>query len=238
MTKNNKSIASIVKDTGLRHIAFIMDGNGRWAQKRGFPRTFGHKEGVKVFDKLARYCSEIGLEAVTVYAFSTENWKRPKKEVDTLMDLIDEYLDEFVKQICDYDVRLKFIGDMSALSPKLQEKIKNVEALSLNNTCRLCVALNYGGRDEIVHACNELISQGVQQITEQDICDHLYTANIPDPDLIVRTGGEMRLSNFLLWQAAYSEFYSTEKLWPDMKPEDVDQAILSFSQRSRRFGGV
>jgi undecaprenyl diphosphate synthase len=236
MNKNDKSIQRI--DSDLRHIAFIMDGNGRWAKKRGMPRTYGHKEGVKTFELIADYCAKIGLEAVTVYAFSTENWKRPKEEVDALMKLVEQYLDEFAKKAETMSVELHMIGDMSVFPQSLQDKIQYVEKLSSGKPCKLCVAFNYGGRNEIVHACNTLIAHGKQQITEQDICNHLYTAGIPDPDLIVRTGGEMRLSNFLLWQAAYSEFYATEKLWPDMKPDDVDQAIEAFHKRSRRFGGV
>ena len=225
-------------DQSLRHIAFIMDGNGRWAKKRGMPRTYGHKHGVKTFEEIAEYCSQIGLEAVTVYAFSTENWKRPQEEVDALMGLVEQYLDEFAKKAEEMSVELHMIGDMTVFPQALQEKINRVETLSKGKPCKLCVAFNYGGRDEIVHACNDLIAQGKQQITKEDICKHLYTADVPDPDLIVRTGGEMRLSNFLLWQAAYAEFYATEKLWPDMKPCDVDEAINAFYKRSRRYGGI
>ena len=225
-------------DQRLRHIAFIMDGNGRWAQKRGMPRTYGHKEGVKVFENIAKHCASLGLEVVTVYAFSTENWKRPQAEVETLMSLMDQYLEEFAKRSSEYSVELRFIGDMSALSPELQKKIKYAEEISSGKKCKLCIALNYGGRDEIVHACNELILEGKQHVTAEDIKRHLYTADVPDPDLIVRTGGEMRLSNFLLWQAAYAEFYATDKLWPDLRPEDVDQAIHAFYGRSRRYGGI
>ena len=225
-------------EKGLRHIAFIMDGNGRWAKKRGMPRTFGHKEGVKTFESIANYCAEIGLEAVTVYTFSTENWKRPKDEVNALMGLVEQYLDDFSKKVNEMSVELHMIGDMTVFPLSLQEKIAKVEKLSLGKPCKLCVAFNYGGRDEIVHACNALIAQGKQHVTAEDLCAALYTADIPDPDLIVRTGGGMRLSNFLLWQAAYSEFYATDKLWPDMKPEDVDAAIEAFYKRSRRFGGI
>ncbi len=232
------SIKQAVEKAGLRHIAFIMDGNGRWAQKRGLPRTHGHKEGVKTFERVADYCSKIGIEVVTVYAFSTENWKRPKSEVDALMKLVERYLDEFAQKANEYQVELHMIGDTSVLTLALQEKIKRAESLSRGKPCKLCVALNYGGRDELVHAYNDLLAKGKTQITAQDISAHLYTANIPDPDLIVRTGGEMRLSNFLLWQAAYSEFYSTSTLWPDMKPADVDMAVEAFCKRSRRFGGV
>lgn len=233
-----KKSSSILVDGRLQHIAFIMDGNGRWAKKRGMPRTYGHKQGVKTFEEIADYCSKIGIKAVTVYAFSTENWKRPQEEVDALMRLVEQYLDEFAKKAEGMSVELHMIGDMSVFPLSLQNKIEKVENLSKGKPCKLCVAFNYGGRNEIVHACNALIAQGKKQITQEDICKNLYTADIPDPDLIVRTGGEMRLSNFLLWQAAYSEFYATEKLWPDMKPADVDAAIEAFYQRSRRYGGV
>ena len=237
MTIHNEQLVKPI-ELGLRHIAFIMDGNGRWAKKRGLPRTAGHKEGVKAFERIASYCAEIGLEAVTVYAFSTENWKRPKAEVDALMKLMDQYLDSFERKIDEFSVELHIIGDITVFPRSLQEKIQKVQTLSMGKPCKLCVAFNYGGRDEIVHAFHALIEQGKTQITAQDICGNLYTAGIPDPDLIVRTGGEMRLSNFLLWQAAYAEFYATDKLWPDMTSEDVNAAIEAFKKRSRRFGGV
>ena len=239
MMKNMSNQTKPTKvDQRLRHIAFIMDGNGRWAQKRGLPRTFGHKEGVKVFERIADYCAEIGLEAVTVYAFSTENWKRPQNEVEALMKLVEQYLDEFAANVDKYQVELHIVGDVSAFSARMQEKIHHAEQISKGKPCKLCVALNYGGRDEIVHVCNTLLAQGKEQITAADIASQLYTACVPDPDLIVRTGGEMRLSNFLLWQAAYAEFYATDTLWPDMKPSDVDLAIEAFYKRSRRFGGI
>lgn len=235
--KNNPEQAVVI-DERLRHIAFIMDGNGRWAKKRGLPRNLGHREGVKVFDTLINYCASIGIGAVTVYAFSTENWKRPEQEIEGLMNLVNIYLDRFTKESEKYQTELHFIGDMSAFPASMQEKIKRVEQLSLGKPCKLNIALNYGGRDEIVHACNALLSQGKSEVTAQDIARHLYTAHCPDPDLIVRTGGEMRLSNFLLWQAAYAEFYATDKLWPDMTTADVDDAIRAFYNRSRRFGGI
>ena len=222
----------------IKHIAFIMDGNGRWAKKRGMPRTYGHQEGVRTFEKIAEYCAKIGLQAVTVYAFSTENWKRPQAEVDALMHLVERYLDEFSIKAKDMNVELHMIGDMTVFPKALQEKIQYAETISKGKSCKLCVAFNYGGRDEIVHACNSLIAQGKQHVTAEDICHSLYTADVPDPDLIVRTGGEMRLSNFLLWQAAYAEFYATQTLWPDMTPDDVDAAIEAFYKRSRRFGGI
>ena len=225
-------------DDRLRHIAFIMDGNGRWAKKRGLPRNFGHKEGVKVFDKLVRYCADIGLQAVTVYAFSTENWKRPEKEVEGLMGLLDVYLERFIKESSQYNAELHFIGDLSVFSEDLQNRIREAELSSKGKPCKLNIAFNYGGRNEIVNACNALIAQGKTNITQEDLSANLYTAHCPDPDLIVRTGGEMRLSNFLLWQAAYAEFYATDTLWPDMTTDHVDQAIRAFYNRSRRFGGI
>lgn len=231
-------VGTVKVDQRLRHIAFIMDGNGRWAKKRGLPRNMGHREGVKAFDTLVRYCADIGLEAVTVYAFSTENWKRPENEVEGLMNLLDHYLERFINESSQYNAELHFIGDLSVFSQNLQNRIREAESGSKGKPCKLNIAFNYGGRSEIVQACNALMAEGKTSVTEQDIQNHLYTAHCPDPDLIIRTGGEMRLSNFLLWQAAYAEFYATDKLWPDMKPADVDDAIRAFYNRSRRFGGI
>ena len=230
MSVDNKTVV----DEKLRHIAFIMDGNGRWATKRGLPREYGHKKGVEVFKEITEYCHKIGVKCVTVYAFSTENWKRPKREVDAIMSLLDEYLDKSSSE----DVRVQFIGDVSVLDAKLKAKIKSVEEKTANGSSILNVALNYGSRAELVNAYNKLMSSGKQNVTEQDINDALYTYNCPDPDLIVRTGGDLRISNFLLWQAAYSELYFTNTLWPDMTHKDVDQAIEDFFSRKRRFGGL
>ncbi len=230
MSVDNKTVV----DEKLRHIAFIMDGNGRWATKRGLPREYGHKKGVEVFKEITEYCHKIGVKCVTVYAFSTENWKRPKREVDAIMSLLDEYLDKSSSE----DVRVQFIGDVSVLDVKLKAKIKSVEEKTANGSSILNVALNYGSRAEIVNAYNKLMASGKQNVTEQDINDALYTYNCPDPDLIVRTGGDLRISNFLLWQAAYSELYFTNTLWPDMTHEDVDRAIEDFYSRKRRFGGL
>ena len=225
----------IYVDGKLRHIAFIMDGNGRWATKRGLPREYGHKKGVEVFKEITEYCHKIGVQCVTVYAFSTENWKRPKREVDAIMNLLDEYLDKSSAE----NVRVQFIGDVSVLDDKLKNKIKSVEERTSNGKSILNVALNYGSRAELVHAFNKILADGANDmITEQDINDALYTYNCPDPDLIVRTGGDLRISNFLLWQAAYSELYFTNTLWPDMTSDDVDAAIEDFYSRKRRFGGL
>ena len=222
-----------------KHIAIIMDGNGRWAKQRNLPRKYGHREGAKTFNK-------IGLQYLTVYAFSTENWKRPKDEVDSIMELLEQYIDEaFAHREENDEVRTKFIGDMTALSPVLQEKIARIERLGENRRGLLVnVALNYGGRDEIAHAVRNLgekIKNGEilpEQIREEEIERCLYTAGQPDPDLIIRPSGEERLSNFLIWQAAYSEFVFMDVLWPDFTPKDLEQAIQIFQQRHRRFGGI
>ena len=217
------------------HIGIIMDGNGRWAKKRALPRKYGHREGAKAFRKIVEYCDKIGLHYLTVYAFSTENWKRPKDEVDSIMQLLEQYIDEAFDHKNESDgVRTKFIGDISALSPVLQEKIKRIEALGEGKSGLLVnVALNYGGRHELVHSMRALA-----EMDEAMVSDHLYTVGQPDPDLIIRPSGEERLSNFLIWQAAYSEFVFMDVLWPDFKPEHLEEAIRIFNQRHRRFGGI
>ena len=229
-----------------QHIGIIMDGNGRWAKKRALPRKFGHREGAKAFRKIVEYCEKIGLQYLTVYAFSTENWKRPKDEVDAIMDLLEQYIDEaFSHQGRGDTVKTKFIGEMSALSPVLQEKIKRIEKLGEGKTgLTVNVALNYGGRMEIAQAAKQLAQQvqeetiSPEQIDEQAVARCLYTAGQPDPDLIIRPSGEERLSNFLIWQAAYAEFVFMDVLWPDFTSEHLEQAIEIFNRRSRRFGGV
>ncbi len=225
-------------DGRLRHMAFIMDGNGRWAQKRGLPRSVGHKYGARAFKRVIEYCGEIGVEYVTVYAFSPENWSRPREEIDSIMKLLDDYLDECEKTADDYDIKIRFIGDLSPFEESFTSKIRRIESKTANRTRVLNVALNYGGRSEIVHACNKLIAEGKTAVSEADLARALYTADVPDPDLIVRTAGERRLSNFLLWQAAYSEFYYTDTLWPDMSKKDVDAAVEDFYKRKRRYGKV
>ena len=221
-----------------RHIAIIMDGNGRWAKKRGLPRTAGHKVGAETFRKIALYCKALGVEYLTIYAFSTENWKRPADEVSTLMSLLKKYMQEAIDTMERDQMKLRFFGDLSALSPELQalahkanEVADRVEGFQAN----LCI--NYGGRDEILHAARECAAAGVE-MTEENLERHLYSAGIPDPELIIRPGGELRLSNFLLWQCAYSEFYFCDTLWPDFGERDLDEAIVAFQQRDRRFGGV
>lgn len=223
---------------GLKHIAFIMDGNGRWAKAHGHPREYGHKIGARVFRDIVRYCREIGIKYVTVYAFSTENWKRPRREVESIMMLLDSYLDECSREMGKNNISFRFIGDMEGLNEKLRTKIYKIEKETLHNELVLNIALNYGGRDELVNAFNKLKQLGVDKITENDISSALYTADCPDPDMIVRTAGEYRLSNFLLWQASYSEFYFTDVLWPDMTYADVDKAIVEYGRRKRNFGGV
>lgn len=230
--------AAVRVDERLSHIAFIMDGNGRWAQRRMMPREYGHKAGAANFKRVVRYCGDIGIKTVTVYAFSTENWSRPKKEVDAILRLLDEYLDGCETEREAQDIRYRFIGDRSVLPEALRARINRVEQCSAGRALTLNVALNYGGRDEIVHACNTLIAAGKTAVTAEDISAALYTADSPDPDLIVRTGGELRLSNFLLWQAAYAELYFTDVLWPDLSTADIDEAVRHFYARQRRYGGV
>lgn len=226
-------------DENFKHIAFIMDGNGRWAQKRGMPREYGHKVGSATFKKVCLYCYDIGFQAVTVYAFSTENWKRPEKEVNAIMKILDDYLEELQRDYKNYRNRFHFIGDLTVLPASLREKIAYVESLNTEFDQVLNIALNYGGRSELVHAFNTLAEQGKTHVTEEDIAGAVYTAGAGgDPDMIVRTGGDMRISNFLLWQAAYAELYFSDKLWPDFSPDDVDEVVRDFYTRKRRYGGV
>lgn len=222
----------------VNHIAFIMDGNGRWAKMRGMPREFGHKHGAETFRKVMRHCGEIGIKAATFYVFSTENWKRPQKEVDSIMKLLEQYLDECEKELKNNSIRFFFLGDKSAFSDKLRAKMENIEAMSSNGEYFVNLALNYGGRSELVNAYNKLVALGKTNITEEDISSALYTAESPELDLVIRTGGDIRISNFLLWQSAYSEFYFSDKLWPDFTVADIDAAIENFTNRKRRFGGV
>lgn len=223
---------------GIQHIAFIMDGNGRWAKKQGMPREYGHKVGADVFRKTVEYCDDIGIHCVTVYAFSTENWKRPHHEISAIMLLFKQYLKDAVKTMMKRDIRIVFLGDKAPFPKEIQAQMEEIERDSAANSKRLNIAMNYGGRDEIVHAVNRLLQEGRRKICEQDITDRLYTLDAPMPDLIVRTGGEQRISNFLMWQSAYSELYFTDVLWPDMKPADVDKALEEYYQRNRRFGGL
>ena len=233
----NKSLEAIEK-CPINHVAFIMDGNGRWAKKRMMPREFGHRSGANVFRKIMKHCCNLGIKASTFYVFSTENWKRPKKEVDAILDLLDQYLDDCFKELEDNDVRFVFLGNKDVFSESIRNKMENIERRSFENTFIINLALNYGGRDELVYAYKKLMAEGKKDITEEDISGALYTADSPELDLIIRTGGDMRISNFLLWQSAYAEFYFTDILWPDLTTEDVDKAINNFLNRNRRFGGV
>ena len=231
-------MSNIQVDERLQHIAFIMDGNGRWAKKRGMPREYGHTVGVKKFERVVRYCGDIGIRAVTVYAFSTENWKRPQHEVQAIMGLFNEYLDRAQKMADENQTQVVFLGDKAIFPQNVRERMELIEKNTAHYPRTLNVAVNYGSRDEIVHAVNTLIAQGKTEITEDDISANLYTAHCPPPDLIVRTGSEQRLSNFLLWQAAYAEFWFDDINWPDFSEKDMDRAILSYQNRDRRFGKV
>ncbi len=224
-------------DQRLKHIAFIMDGNGRWARAKGKPREYGHKFGADVFRRVARYCAEIGIKHVTVYAFSTENWKRPEIEVKTIMKLFSDYLEEAKAHFAEYDLRVIFLGDKNVFQPALREKMEQIEKDTAGGQVILNIAFNYGARDELLRAM-ELLRHKEGRITEEDVSGALYTAHSPDPDLIVRTGGEHRLSNFLLWQAAYAEIYVTDVLWPDFNEAEVSRAVEWFYSRKRRYGGV
>ena len=235
-----------IKELNLpQHIGIIMDGNGRWAKKRALPRSMGHSAGAQTFRKISRYCSDIGIKHLTVYAFSTENWRRPEDEVNALMKLFEEYLNEALRDFKDDTIVVKFLGDRSAFSPGLQELInRNEEESKDREGMILNIAMNYGGRDELVTATKaiaERVKKGelsVDDINAELISDTIYTKGQPDPDLIIRPSGEFRISNFLLWQSAYAEYYISDKLWPDFTTDDLDKAIAEFSTRNRRYGGV
>ena len=223
---------------GIRHIAFIMDGNGRWAKKRLMPREAGHRVGAEIFRTIVRRCCERGIEASTFYVFSTENWKRPQKEIDAILKLLEQYLDQCEQELSGNDVRFIFLGKKDPFAERLREKMLRIEENSKNNRYIVNLALNYGGRDELKTAFENLAKSGKREITEADISASLYTSASPELDLIVRTGGDYRLSNFLLWQAAYAELCFTDTLWPDFTVDELDTIIEDFSKRNRRFGGV
>ncbi len=238
-----EEIKDIVKNTGLKHIAIIMDGNRRWAKEKNLPSAFGHKKGVDALKAAMRACDDFGVKYLTVYAFSTENWNRKKEEVDFLMNLLGETIKNELKEMHENGVVINFIGDLTKLSPKLQEILAHaVEVTKNNNGVRLQIAFNYGSRDEIVHAAKAIaqkVKSGeikIDEISEDMISENLYTKNIPDPDLLIRTGGEMRVSNYLLWQIAYSEFLVTKKYWPEFDKEALADAIKEFNHRQRRYG--
>ena len=228
-----------------RHIAIIMDGNGRWAKQRGLPRKMGHAAGSETFRRIATYCKNLGVEYLTVYAFSTENWKRSQDEVQAIMALFEKYLHEAIDEMEQDHIRLKILGELGPISPKLRALIARTDEISTHyQGFQANICINYGGRDEIKNAVRAIAQQvkngeiQPEDITEETIGAHLYTAHMPDPDLIIRPSGEIRTSNFLLWQSAYSEYYFTDVLWPDFKMSDLDAAIDNFNSRNRRFGGV
>lgn len=227
------------------HIGIIMDGNGRWAKKHGLPRSAGHKVGAETFRKITKYCSKIGIKYLTVYAFSTENWKRPNDEISFLMKLFEQYLNEALRDFQKENIRVRFLGEKSGFSKNLQRLIDEVATASKDKTGMILnIAMNYGGRDEIVKAVKKIALDvklgniGIEEINEDAISKRLYTAGQPDPDLIIRPSGELRLSNFLLWQGAYSEFIFMNVLWPDFSENDLKHAIDEYSSRNRRFGGI
>lgn len=227
------------------HVAVIMDGNGRWAKQRGLPRIMGHRKGVDTLKKLLRCCRDWGVGALTAYAFSTENWGRPRREVEFLMTLFERVLRQELKEMMEEDVRIEFVGNLAALPETLQKEIDRAVTMTAENKgIRFSVATNYGGRQEILQACRAIATQVKEgELQPEDIDEslfsrHLYTSNVSDPDLLIRTSGEMRISNFLLWQLAYSEFYITDTLWPDFDTSEFHQAMQAFQQRDRRFGKV
>ena len=227
------------------HVAVIMDGNGRWAQKRGLPRSAGHKAGAETFRKLGTYCKNLGIDYLTVYAFSTENWKRPKDEVDGIMHLLEQYLHECIDTMEKDGNRLRFLGDLSVLTPELRELIDETNEISSRiEGFQANVCLNYGGRDEILHAARAFArdcaagKRDADALTEEGFSRYLYSCGLPDPDLLIRPGGEKRISNYLLWQCAYSEFYFCDTLWPDFAEKEFDKALIAYQHRERRFGGL
>ena len=239
MEINEKELAEKIKESNLKHVAIIMDGNRRWAKERLLPSMMGHKKGVEALKKTTRACNDLGVKYLTVYAFSTENWNRKKEEVDFLMDLFVSTLTNELAELHDNNVKMNFIGNLAQLSPKLQEVIKNSKEKTKNNTgVTLTIAVNYGSRDEITYAVKNIVKDGVKEddIDEKLISKYLYTANLPDPDLLIRTSNEKRISNYLLWQIAYSEIYITDIFWPDFDKNQLMIAIVEFLKRQRRWG--
>ena len=240
---NGKKAEEAGKPVLPRHIAIILDGNGRWAQRRGLPRTAGHAAGAETFRRIATYCKDIGVGYLTVYAFSTENWKRPREEIDAIMGLLGRYLREAVDTMERAHIRLKILGDPAILPPELKTLITETAEISGRyDGFQANVCLNYGGRDEIVRAARRYAEDykagRAGELTEESFGGYLFSAGIPDPDIVIRPGGEMRLSNFLMWESAYSELMFTDVLWPDFTPADIDAAIAEYARRDRRYGGV
>lgn len=224
-----------------KHIAIIMDGNGRWAAQRGLPRLAGHRAGTENLRRVIRACAEFGVQYLTIYAFSTENWGRPKEEVDGLLHILEDVIDKELEELHQEGVQLRHIGHLDQLPDMLREKVLNAVELTRNNDrLILSLAFNYGGRDEIVCAIREIIGEGVrpEDVTQDLVSEHMFTAGVPDPDLIVRTSGEMRISNFLIWQGAYAEWYVTSTFWPDFDRDEVYKALVEYSNRDRRYGRI
>lgn len=231
-------IKDIVKETNLTHIAIIMDGNRRWAKEKGLPSAMGHKKGVESLKKVVKAADKFGIKYLTMYAFSTENWNRKKEEVDFLMNLLAITMKNETKELNENNVKISFIGNLSALNKNLQDVLLNAKEVTKNNTgVNLQIAINYGARDEIITAVNEILKSGIKEIDVNSFEKFLYTKNIPDPDLLIRTGGELRVSNYLLWQIAYSEIYVTKKYWPEFDVTALIEAIKAFKERQRRYGG-
>jgi undecaprenyl diphosphate synthase len=231
--------ASMTTQKPPRHIAIIMDGNGRWARKRGLPRIAGHRAGTENLRKIIRACVDLGIQYLTIYAFSTENWARPKEEVEGLMGILEDVVENETAELNSEGVQIRHIGRLEQLNPRLQKKITQaIDLTKSNNRLILSIAWNYGGRDEILQAVRKIISEGVTagKVDENLLSSHLFTDGIPDPDLIIRTSGEMRTSNFLMWQSAYSEWYFTDTLWPDFSKEELQKALQDFELRERRYG--
>lgn len=223
------------------HVAIIMDGNGRWAISRGLPRLAGHRAGTENLRRIITACVEFGIKYLTIYAFSTENWGRPREEVDGLMHILEDVIDKELAELNKEGVQLRHIGRLERLNPKLQEKVLDaIELTKNNNRLILNVAFNYGGRDEIVCAIQRIIKDGVkpEQVNSDLVSQYMFTAGVPDPDLIIRTSGELRVSNFMIWQGAYSEWYVTSVYWPDFNKDELQKALDTFSQRDRRYGGI
>ncbi len=220
-----------------RHIAIIMDGNGRWAKKRFLPRTAGHKVGLDTFVDTVDACSDMGIEYLTVYAFSSENWNREQSEVSALMELMSVGITKYEPEMVRKNIRLKLLGDIDRFEDKYRDALRSVESRLQSNTgMTLCICLSYGGRQELVYAVNRLLAEGKTEVTADDISANLYSSGVPDPDLVIRTSGEYRISNFLLWQSAYSEYYFTDTLWPDFDKSELEKALESYSKRERRYG--
>lgn len=224
-------------DKTINHIGLVMDGNGRWAKARNLPRILGHHAGVKAVERIMFAAKDLKIKYISLYAFSTENWQRPKGEVLGLMGLFRYYIKSKLNDLCNGNIRIRFSGNISVLPDDIQKLLYEAEEKTKNcDGCQMIVCLNYGGRAEIINAVNKILESGVEKISEESFRDYLYLPDVPDPDLLIRTSGEYRMSNFLLWQGAYSEYYFTDKYWPDMRKEDLEEAIKSFSRRDRRYG--